>query len=139
MTSGGSRRITFPSASRTRVRTPSWWSAAARARDLRWARRAGADELHGEHRATSPHLADGRAWTDQRVQSRHDPLLDVACPLHQVLPLDGLQRSESSGAGDRIPGVGPAESPWRDRVHELGSSGHRSERHAARQSLGRGE
>ena len=57
----------------------------------------------------------------------------------EVLLLDGLDRPERGGAGDRVAAVGAAEAAGVHRVHDLGAPRHGGERQPAGDALGGGD
>ena len=79
----------------------------------------GLDELNGQHGAAPADLADDGVSSRQGAKPPHHRSLDLLRLAHQLLALDGFQSTERRGAGDWVAGIGAAEAPRRNRVHEL--------------------
>ena len=143
MVSGGSSRITLPHVPQVRTTTPG----RGRPRRSPAADAAsgtvvpGLHQLDGLHGAPAPHVADGRelrpAGPRRRSASTRLPIRSAA-PARSALGHD-VDGGQGGRAGDRVAAVGAAEAADVDVAHDLGPAGHRGQRQAAGDALGRGD
>ncbi len=88
----------------------------------------------------APDIADGRMRGLQRNPGGWQiGLPDPTGGTGQPEGAHGVDGGEGGGAGHRVAAVGPSQPAGVDRVHQLGPTGDRGQRHASGQRLGRGE
>src|ERR1019366_2166797 len=69
------------------------------------------DELDAHHRAPTAHLPDRGEGGGELAQTGQHRLADEPGSLDETLGLDGADRGQGGGAGDRVAPEGPADAP----------------------------
>ncbi|MFZ2507616.1 MAG: hypothetical protein WAW79_03950 [Steroidobacteraceae bacterium] len=82
-------------------------------------------QLESDHRAESADLGDRRVTGGELFQSRRQSRAQLAGTRKYLLLLEHVEYGERGGAGDRIAGVGAAESARRAGIHDFGAADHR--------------
>ena len=76
-------------------------------------------DFEGDHRAEPAHFGDIGVAGRKLVEKTADLPAEAVGPLEDALLLEHVQHGERRRAGDRIAGVGAAESAWRAGVHDV--------------------